>query len=174
MDRHCTRGNLSSPDILAAFMGLQRPIKAHPTVEMANKPDAEDIFCTFTQQNVVLFLRSVGCMDSSNEERKVPIGPICRTTLSSFEAQFRRQQQALVPIQQQEVEEPPRHSHDQERPTWADAWMVDLKGMVASASVVRRLGDPCFLYRDSDDGIATIPQYHSRHLMCDVEDVGRH
>ncbi|KAB1213241.1 hypothetical protein CJ030_MR5G009664 [Morella rubra] len=122
----------------------------------------------------VKFLRSVGCMDSSNEERKVPIGPICRTTLSSFEAQFRRQQQALVPIQQQEVEEPPRHSHDQERPTWADAWMVDLKGMVASASVVRRLGDPCFLYRDSDDGIATIPQYHSRHLMCDVEDVGRH
>ncbi|KAB1223205.1 hypothetical protein CJ030_MR2G006906 [Morella rubra] len=44
-----------SPNILAAFMGLQRPIGAYPTVEMANKPDAEDIFRTFTGQNVVLF-----------------------------------------------------------------------------------------------------------------------
>ncbi|KAB1216289.1 hypothetical protein CJ030_MR4G026707 [Morella rubra] len=33
---------------------LERPIGAYPTVEMANKPDVEDIFCTFTGQNVVL------------------------------------------------------------------------------------------------------------------------
>ncbi|KAB1205733.1 hypothetical protein CJ030_MR7G028082 [Morella rubra] len=43
-----------SPDILAAFMELQRPIRAYPTVELANKLDAEDIFCTFMGQNVVL------------------------------------------------------------------------------------------------------------------------
>ncbi|KAB1223583.1 hypothetical protein CJ030_MR2G024126 [Morella rubra] len=36
-----------SPDILAAFMGLQRPIGAYPTVEMANKLDVKDIFRTF-------------------------------------------------------------------------------------------------------------------------------
>ncbi|KAB1212566.1 hypothetical protein CJ030_MR5G023510 [Morella rubra] len=32
------------------------------------------------------FLHSVGCMDSPDEERKALIGPICRTTLSCFEA----------------------------------------------------------------------------------------
>ncbi|KAB1219808.1 hypothetical protein CJ030_MR3G009450 [Morella rubra] len=43
-----------SPDILAAFIELQRLIGAYPTVEMANKPDVEDIFHTFIGQDVVL------------------------------------------------------------------------------------------------------------------------
>ncbi|KAB1202865.1 hypothetical protein CJ030_MR8G008030 [Morella rubra] len=37
------------------------------------------------------FLHSVGCMDGSDEERKAPIGPICRTTLSHSKPQLRRQ-----------------------------------------------------------------------------------
>ncbi|KAB1222989.1 hypothetical protein CJ030_MR2G020040 [Morella rubra] len=36
------------------IMDDQRPIGAYPTVEMANKLDAEGIFCTFMGQNVVL------------------------------------------------------------------------------------------------------------------------
>ncbi|KAB1223105.1 hypothetical protein CJ030_MR2G013664 [Morella rubra] len=44
-----------SPDILVAFMRLQSLIGAYPTVEKANKLDVENIFRTFTGQNVVLF-----------------------------------------------------------------------------------------------------------------------
>ncbi|KAB1209642.1 hypothetical protein CJ030_MR6G017552 [Morella rubra] len=43
-----------SPDILAAFMGMQRSIGAYPAVEMENKPVVEDIFHTFTGQDVVI------------------------------------------------------------------------------------------------------------------------
>ncbi|KAB1209439.1 hypothetical protein CJ030_MR6G023770 [Morella rubra] len=172
-----------------------RPIGAYPTVEMANKPDAEDIFCTFTSQNMVMvgpfvkqkfmlpfwrilhlilaydielrahttecpilsgeltlamargcvvdlplyvfltlqseakitssaglpygllliqFLHSVGCMDSPDKERNTPIGPIYRTTLSRSEVQLRLQQRAPAPEQQQVVEEPSRHAHEEQ------------------------------------------------------------
>ncbi|KAB1213078.1 hypothetical protein CJ030_MR5G019249 [Morella rubra] len=43
-----------SPNILAAFMGLQGLIGTYPTVEMGNMSDDEDIFHTFISQDVVL------------------------------------------------------------------------------------------------------------------------
>ncbi|KAB1224621.1 hypothetical protein CJ030_MR2G009970 [Morella rubra] len=43
-----------------------------------------------------------------------------------------RQQRAHAPEQQQQVDEPSHRAH-LERPAWADAWMINLKGMVEAA-----------------------------------------
>lgn len=61
------------------------------------------------------YLHSVGCMDSLEEEREAPIGLICRTTLSRFEAQIRRQQQLQgpTPREPQLKEEPPGHDAEE-------------------------------------------------------------
>ncbi|KAB1215820.1 hypothetical protein CJ030_MR4G010966 [Morella rubra] len=147
MDRHCMQVTFQfSPDILAAFMGLQRPIGAYPTVEMANKPDAEDIFRTFTSQNVVLVDPSSG-----------------RSSCSLF-------WRILHLIFVYDIE--PR-AHTTKCPIMRGATCLGRcldggpEGMVddcyfADASVVRQT------WR------VAIPQYHSGHLACDVKEVGRH
>ncbi|KAB1201121.1 hypothetical protein CJ030_MR0G005035 [Morella rubra] len=45
---------LVSTDILAGFLGMQRPIGAFAAVEMENKPSTKDLFRTLMGQDVVV------------------------------------------------------------------------------------------------------------------------
>ncbi|KAB1216653.1 hypothetical protein CJ030_MR4G008616 [Morella rubra] len=173
---------LLSAYILVTFMGMQRRIRAYPKVEMENKPDVEDIFCTFIGRNVVVvgpFVRQrymlpfwhilhlifaynieprahttefsiargelmlyvarggtvdlplVGCTDSRDEERKLPLSPICRITLSRSEAQIRRQKLPLAPAPKESQLEEESLRHDAgELAAWSDACLTDLKEMI--------------------------------------------
>ncbi|KAB1216652.1 hypothetical protein CJ030_MR4G008617 [Morella rubra] len=162
--------------------GDAKRIRAYPKVEMENKPDVEDIFCTFIGRNVVVvgpFVRQrymlpfwhilhlifaynikprahttefsiargelmlyvarggtvdlplVGCTDSRDEERKLPLSPICRITLSRSEAQIRRQKLPLAPAPKESQLEEESLRHDAgELAAWSDACLTDLKEMI--------------------------------------------
>ncbi|KAB1205862.1 hypothetical protein CJ030_MR7G027953 [Morella rubra] len=97
------------------------------------RSEAKITFLAALSYNLLLtqFLHSVGCMDSPDEERKAPIDPICRTTLSISKAQLRR---LSMDLSEKNIT---NAGAQIERPTWAKELVVELNAIQMEVFAVR-------------------------------------